>query len=75
LVSLFSFFVRKITLRAYVVFLAFTSFIYIVLYIVSRSRIEISVSGSIDVSVLVTAFITVISVLMGWLFGRYEKAG
>ena len=69
-----SFFIRKITLRAYVVFLAFTSFIAVVLYIVFRSRIEITVSGSIDVNVLFTAFISLISVIMGWLFGRHERA-
>jgi hypothetical protein len=42
---------------------------------VLKSNVEITVSGSIDVNVLFTAFITVISVIMGWLFGRQERAG
>lgn len=75
MVNPISFFLRKITLRAFVVFLAFTSFIAIISYMVLKSNVEITVSGSIDVNVLFTAFITVISVIMGWLFGRQERAG
>jgi hypothetical protein len=72
--SQISFFIRKITLRAYVVFLAFTSFIAIVLYIMLRSRVDLTISGNLDVNIILTAFISLISVIMGWLFGRYERA-
>jgi hypothetical protein len=74
LVNSISFFISKITLRAYVVFLAFTSFIVIVLYIILKSRIDLTISGNLDVNIILTAFISLISVIMGWLFGRQERA-
>lgn len=65
-----SLFLRKITLRAYVVILSLTSFIITVLYIIFKSDIKIEITGSIDINALITAFVALISVIMGWLFGR-----
>jgi hypothetical protein len=73
LLNTISFFLRKITLRAYVVFLAFTSFVAVILYIVFKSRIDLTISGNLGVNIILTAFISLISVIMGWLFGRSER--
>lgn len=69
--SLRSFF-SKITLRAYVVFTSISVFLAIVVYIVLRSSIDMRISGSLDVNQIFTAFITLISVILGWLFGRRQ---
>jgi len=65
-----SFFTSKITLRAYIVFTAFTSFVFSVVYIILMSDIDIKVRGEIDVAMLLAAFISLISVVIGWLFGK-----
>jgi len=65
-----SFFLSKVTLKAYVVFLAFTSFIFAVLYIILNSEIDFKVVGEIDMSMMLTAFISLISVIVGYLFGK-----
>jgi len=63
----------KATLRAYVAVLTITSLVAIVLYIIFRADVRVGFQGSIDIGQLMTAFITIISVVIGWLFGRQQQ--
>jgi len=58
----------KATLRGYVVFLTTTVFTGLVTYIVVRSDVKLSVSGSLDINTLIVAFVALINTSMSWLF-------
>lgn len=65
----------KITLRSIIALSAIYTLIAIVIYILLRSDIAINISGSIDISQIVTVFLTLVSVVIGWLFGREAGGG
>lgn len=62
--------IDKVTLRSIISMLSISSLIFLIIYIVIRSDIEIKIGGVIDISQIITAFLTIISVVLGWLFGR-----
>lgn len=64
--------VSKADLRSIVSLLAITTLIGLVIYVVIRSDMRITVSGTVDIANLFTVFLTIISVIIGWLFGRRE---
>jgi len=66
-------FIDKVTLRSIVAIIAISSLVSIVMYFVLRSDARVSITGSIDISQLFTAFLTLIGVVLGWLFGRQER--
>lgn len=65
----------KITLRSIIALSAIYTLIAIVIYILLRSDIAINILGSIDVSQMITVFLTLVSVVIGWLFGREAGGG
>jgi len=65
--------IDKFTLRSIIAMVAVSSLVGIVIYFVIKSDARVSVTGSIDISQLFTAFLTLIGVVLGWLFGRQER--
>jgi len=63
----------KASLRAIIAVLSLVSLIAIVFYIIIRSDIRITVTGSIDVAQVITAFLSIIAVVIGWLFGSKSR--
>jgi len=64
--------VDKITLRSIVAIIAISTLVFIVLYLFIRSDIRVTVSGTLDIAQVLTTFLTLIGVVMGWLFGRQD---
>jgi len=62
--------ISKASLRAVIAISAFFALLAMVIYIVIVSVKDIKLSGNIDAAQLVTAFLTVIGLVIGWLFGR-----
>jgi len=61
---------QKASLRSYAVFLFLTLFAALIVYIVLRADVELKISGSIDASSLLTVLVSIVMVVVGWLFGR-----
>jgi lipopolysaccharide export LptBFGC system permease protein LptF len=64
--------ISKASLRAVIALSAFFALLAMVIYIVIISVKDVKLSGSIDAMQLVTAFLTIIGLVIGWLFGRQE---
>jgi hypothetical protein len=64
--------ISKASLRAVIALSAFFSLLAMVIYIVIISVKDVKIGGSIDAMQLFTAFMTIIGLIIGWLFGRQE---
>lgn len=62
--------INKATLRAFVIVGSFTILWSIILFIIVKSSVNISVTGTIDLSMLFGAFVSIISFALGYLFGK-----
>lgn len=60
----------KITLRAYAFFVIVSLFVFVVVYVVINSEVGLRISGEVDASLLLIALISIVNLVMGWLFGR-----
>lgn len=66
-------FIDRVTLRSIIAIASIFSLIAIVLYIVLTSARDIKITGSIDVAQIITTFLALIGVVLGWLFGREQQ--
>ncbi len=66
--------ISKASLRAVIVLSAFTSLIAMIIYIIAVSSKDVRLRGDIDAAQLITAFLTLVGIAIGWLFGR-QRAG
>lgn len=65
--------ISKADLRTGVALISILSLVGIIVYIIVRSEIRIVISDSVNVNNIVSVFLTLISVVVGWLFGRRER--
>lgn len=66
-------FIDRVTLRGIISIASVFSLIFIVVYIVITSANDIRITGSIDIGQIITVFLTLIGVVIGWLFGREQR--
>jgi hypothetical protein len=63
----------KANLRAIVILGSVLTLWTMILYVLFKASPEIKISGTINIDVLIGAFISIISTVMGYLFGVEKK--